>query len=151
MEEKLKEISKMLPPELEKIKILIDTLLDTKSNDRKTNLQYLERNKSISCPKNNKHRIKKNGHKNGTQRYWCHDCHKAFSITNESIVQYSVLSYQQFKKLLQCMYDYKSLTETALEVGISRTSVFEIQIKIFNELDQLYNNIKLKEIVQVDE
>lgn len=151
MEENIKILSEMLPPELEKIKVLIERLLQVKTNNRKTNLDYLERNKTIYCPKDIHHRIKKNGHKNGTQRYWCHDCQKAFSITSDSIAWHSLLSYQQFKKILQCMYDYKSLTETALETGITRTSVFEIQIRIFDVLDQIHDTVKLREVVQVDE
>lgn len=49
------------------------------------------------------------------------------------------------------MYDYKQLNETALEVGISETSVFEIEIKIFDSLDQISNTKLLKGIIQVDE
>lgn len=144
-------INKMLPPELDVVKKLIDTLIEIKPKERLTNLEYLERKKNINCPININHHIKKNGHKNGTQRYWCYDCLKSFSITDSSIVRHSQLTYHQFKTLLQCMYDYKPLNETALEVGISETSVFEIEIKIFDALDTMHNDIILKGIVQVDE
>lgn len=146
-----KMINKMLPPELIKVKKLIDALLETKPNERLTNLEYLERQKNIKCPIDENHHIKKNGHKNGTQRYWCYDCKSSFPITNSSIVKYSKLTYKQFKTLLQCMYDYKPLVETALEVGISETSIFEIEIRIFEALDKIHNDIILKGIVQVDE
>ena len=63
-----KMINKMLPPELIKVKKLIDALLETKPNERLTNLEYLERQKNIKCPIDENHHIKKNGHKNGTQR-----------------------------------------------------------------------------------
>ena len=36
-----KMINKMLPPELIKVKKLIDALLETKPNERLTNLEYL--------------------------------------------------------------------------------------------------------------
>lgn len=49
------------------------------------------------------------------------------------------------------MYDYKPLVETALEVGISETSIFEIEKRIYEELDKIHNDIVLKGIVQVDE
>lgn len=144
-------IKKMLPPELEIAKELIDKLLSSKSVQRLTNLEYLERKKTIVCPIDKNHHFKKNGHKDGTQRYWCYDCCKSFSITHDSVVKYSSLNYLQLKKLLQCMYDYKPLNETALEIGISKTSVFEIEIKIFDSLDQISNAKLLKGIIQVDE
>lgn len=146
-----KHISKLLPPQLEQAKKLIDQLLDFKHNSRNTNLEYLEQEKVIKCPFNCNHKIKKNGHKNGTQRYWCYICKKSFSITDSTIVKHSSLSYHQFKKLLQCMYDYKPLNETALEIGISKTSTFEIQIRIFDVLDNIYNDVILSEVIQADE
>ena len=151
-EEVSNSISKLLPPELETARKLIDKLLEDKPQQRLTNLEYLERNKKINCPNGGSlHRIKRNGHKNGTQRYWCYNCEKSFSITHNSIVKYSYLNYFQLKKLLQCMYDYKPLIETALEVNISETSAFELEIKIFDALDQIYNNELLKGTIQVDE
>lgn len=152
MDKKIEDkINKMLPPELEEAKKLIDELTIIKPNKRLTNLEYLEKIKSIKCPIDKSHHIKKNGHKNGTQRYWCYNCYKSFSITNNSVVRHSKLTYHQFKTLLRCMYDYKPLNETALEVGISDTSVFELETKIFNALDKTSNNIILKGIVQSDE
>lgn len=147
----LKEIKSLLPPELSEIKSLVNELLETKPKIRKTNLEYLEREKEITCPIDKSHRIKKNGHKNETQRYWCHDCKKSFSITENSIAKSSFLTYQQFKKFLQCMYDFKSLVETSLEVGISETSCFELQIRIFSIINQAFENKKLKGETQVDE
>lgn len=150
-EEVSNNITKLLPPELEVAKKLIDKLLITKPQQRVTNIEYLERKKNIECPNNKNHRIKKNGHKNGTQRYWCYDCEKSFSITYNSLVEYSYLNYFQLKKFLQGMYDYKPLSEIASEVGITKTSAFELQIKIFEALDQILDNKILRGIVQVDE
>ena len=150
-EEVSSRIVKLLPPELEVAKELINKLLEDKPQQRLTNLEYLERNKKVKCPKDESHHIKKNGHKNGTQRFWRYDCEKSFSITYDSIIKYSHLNYYQLKKLLQCMYDYKPLNEIALEVGISKTSAFELEIKIFNSLNQIFSVKMLKGIVQIDE
>lgn len=150
-EEISNKIKKFLPPELEIAKELINKLLEDKPQQRTTNLEYLERNKIIKCPIDKNHYIKKNGHKNGTQRYWCHNCKKSFSITHDSIIEYSCLNYHQLKKLLQCVYDYKPLNEIASDVGVSKTSTFEFVIKIFDSLDEIYGNKKLKEVVQIDE
>ena len=101
IEEISDKISKFLPPKLEIAKNLIDKLVEDKPNQRLTNLEYLERNKKIKCSNNDNHHIKKNGHKNGTQRYWCYDCKKSFTITNNTILKYSKLTYHQLKTLLK--------------------------------------------------
>ncbi len=152
MDEKtINTINKMLPPELEEAKKLIDSLTKLKSNNRLTNLEYLEVKKDVFCSNDKTHHIKKNGHKNGAQRYWCYDCKKSFTITNNTILKYSKLTYHQLKTLLKCMYDYKPLNETALEIGISKTAVFEIEIRIFDALKNINSNHKLKGVIQVDE
>ena len=145
------KINHMLPPQLEEAKKLIDLLITTKPNQRVTNLEYLERTITICCPVNETHHIKKNGHKNNTQRIWCYDCKKSYSITHKSILEHSILNYYQLKKLLQSMYDFKSLDETSQELGIDESTVFESQIRIFDALDELNCDVKLGGIVQADE
>ena len=63
-----KMINKMLPPELIKVKKLIDALLETKPNERLTNLEYLEKQKNIKYPIDENNNIKKNDKKNRTKR-----------------------------------------------------------------------------------
>ena len=92
-EEVKNRINHMLPPELEEAKKLIDLLIATKPCKRVTNLEYLERTIKICCPINETHHIKKNGHKNNTQRIWCYDCEKSYSITHKSILEHSILNY----------------------------------------------------------
>ncbi|MBP3920571.1 MAG: hypothetical protein J6D28_03300 [Bacilli bacterium] len=151
MEEKIiNTINKISPHELDKVKKIIDELIITKPNKRLTNLEYLEKNKNIHCSVDRNHNIKKMDIKMVPKDIGAMIV-KMFSISNKSITKYSKLTYQQFKMLLQYMYDYKPLTETALEVGISETSVFELEIRIFNALDKIHNNVVLKGIIQVDE
>ena len=80
-------------------------MLNVKQLDRKTNLEYLERYKNAKCLVDETHKIKKNGHKNKTQQYWCKICKKSFFITNKTIASSSTLSYKQLKTLLKCMYE----------------------------------------------
>lgn len=134
MNEVENSISNMLPCELEIVKALVDKLLSFKVNDRITNIEYLKRHKTICCSVDDKHHIKKNGLKNGNQRYFCYDCNKSFSFTDASILNHIKLTYKQLITLLRCMYDCKSLIETSMEVGISKTSTFELQIRIFDAL-----------------
>ena len=49
------------------------------------------------------------------------------------------------------MYDYKSLIETSLEVELSKTSTFELQIRIFDALECFDSDKLLQGVVQVDE
>lgn len=152
MEEEVEKIiNNLLPPELEKVKNVVDNLLNVDQNSKNGNLKYLTREKKITCPNNANHRIKKNGHKNRTQRYWCHDCKISFSLTDKTIIKYSKINYYQIKKLLSCMYDYKPLYEIALEIGLSKTSTFELQMRIFEAIENIYGDIKLKEEIQADE
>ena len=152
MNEELKNIiSNLTLQELKSIETLVNILLDTKVNDKQPNIEVLQENKIVKCPKNINHKIKKNGHKNGIQRYWCHECNNSFSITNTSITNSSFISYSQIKTLLKCIYDHKPLHEISLETKLHKTSVFELEIRIFDALEQINNEAKLKEIVQIDE
>jgi len=94
-------IGNMLPPDLQKTKEFVDTLLNTKPYSKTTNLEYLYNTKNVVCPNNSTHYIIKNGHKNGCQRYFCKTCKIYFSITNDSILKSSILNYNQLKKCLK--------------------------------------------------
>ena len=144
-------IKSMNPNELEKISKFVSSILTNKNESRITNLDYLIKSYIPKCPNNSEHNIKKNGHKNGTQRYYCKDCEKTWSISNNKIVSSSCLNYQQLKMLLKNMYDYKPLEEISKELNISKTSLFEIQIRIFYELNQVFKDTKLSGIIQIDE
>ena len=151
MNELENKIGQMLPSELIKVKKLIDILLEFKENNNRTNLEYLKQAKSIRCDVDINHNVKKNGKKDGIQRYYCTECKKCIPLTKNTMLKHLKLTYNQLKILLKCMYDYKSLTATSLEVGICRTSVFELQIRIFDALEYIYKDEILEGIVQVDE
>ena len=114
-------------------------------------MEYLKKSKTIECDINPNHRVKKNGKKDGVQRYYCNDCKKSIPLTKNTMLEHLKLTYNQLKILLRCMYDYKSLTEISLEIGLCRTSVFELQIRIFSALEIIHNDEILEGIVQVDE
>lgn len=144
-------LSQLLPPELQVAKDFIDIFLPKEVNNRLTNVKYLNKFKQVYCTIDKTHHIKKNGTKNGIQRYYCYECKRTFSITNNSIVSHSSLNYNQFKILLKCMYDCKPISETAKEVGITETSTFELEIRIFSALEIVQKDVKLRGIVQCDE
>ena len=63
------DLEQLLPDELEKIVLFINSLFDNKVNKRLTNQEYQKNNLKIKCPNCGLTIFKKNGHKNGTQRY----------------------------------------------------------------------------------
>ena len=87
------ELEYLLPDQLERIKQVIDKLLKSKMNNRLTNQEYQKNSIDIKCPKCREKKYKKNGHKNGTQRYLCKICHKSFSITTNTLLSYSKINY----------------------------------------------------------
>lgn len=145
------EISGLLPSQLEIAKKIIEGLLDTKNNNRLTNLEYQAKYKDIKCPFCNGERYKKNGHKNGTQRYWCKKCHKSFSITTNTVLQSSKISYKQLKTIIKGLLDLNPINTIAKDSNLSQTEVYNLEIKIFTVIDGIFHDIKLKEIVEVDE
>lgn len=146
-----KNLEQLLPDELEKIIKFINSLFDNKINDRLTNQEYQKNNMEIKCPFCNSFNFKKNGHKNGTQRYYCKNCNKFFSITTNTILNYAKVTYWQLKEIIKCILDNKPILEICEQVQMSSTQVYYIEIKIFKALEITHKNIKLKGIVEADE
>lgn len=145
------DLEQLLPDELEKIVLFINSLFDNKVNKRLTNQEYQKNNLKIKCPNCGLTIFKKNGHKNGTQRYLCKNCNKSFSITTNTILNYSKIKYWQLKEFIKCILDLKPISEISEQVKISKTQVYYLEIKLFKALENIYNIVKLKGIVQVDE
>lgn len=144
-------INNMLPHQLEKAKLVIDALIEDKNGQRLTNQDYQIKYKNITCIKCGSSNLKKNGHKCGTQRYKCKDCNKFFSITSNTILENSRIKYSQLKCIIKGILDIKPIYKIALESGLSKTHVYNLEMKIFSVLDDIYGDEKLKEIVQIDE
>lgn len=145
------EIKTMLPSELEIARTLIDDLLNIKENSKISNQEYIMKYKNIQCPYCKSLNYKKNGHKNDTQRFYCKDCMKSFTITKNSLLYHTTINYYQLKTILKGIYDYKSVKEIALETKLSPTAIYTTEIKIFNSLNQNKKSIILKGVIEVDE
>lgn len=145
------ELENLLPDELENIKLFVDNLFNNKINERLTNQSYQKKDLIIKCPKCNMSNYKRNGHKNGTQRYLCKNCNKSFSITTNTILNYTKIKYWQLYKLIKCLLDAKPVAEISEEIQMSKTEVYYLEIKIFKALEKTFNDIKLRGVVQVDE
>lgn len=144
-------LEKLLPDELEKVLLFINKLFDNKINEKLTNQEYQKNVLQIKCPNCGLSIFKKNGHKNGTQRYLCKNCNKSFSITTNTILNHTRIKYWQLKEFLKCVLDLKPISEISEQVKISKTQVYYLEIKLFRALEEVYNDVKLKGIVQADE
>ena len=94
------KINNMLPSDLIKVKKLIDILLDYKINNTRTNLEYLKKSKTIECDINPNHRVKKNGKKDGVQRYYCNDCKKSIPLTKKYYAWTFKINIQSVKNFI---------------------------------------------------
>ena len=84
-----------------------------------------ERSKNgIICPHCGSAHIARNGTYHGKQRYICHDCHKSFSDTTNSILASAKLNNEQIKAIFSCMVHKDSLCETGEKVGIHWNTAF---------------------------
>lgn len=145
------ELEYLLPDQLERIKQVIDKLLKSKMNNRLTNQEYQKNSIDIKCPKFREKKYKKNGHKNGTQRYLCKICHKSFSITTNTLLSYSKINYLQLKLFIKCILESKPVVEISYELNMSQTQIYYLEMKLFSALDEVYDDVKLKGVVQADE
>ena len=144
-------INSMLPPQLEKAKIVIDSLIESENNERLTNIDYQIKYKNIACIRCGSTNLKKNGHKCGTQRYKCKDCDKYFSTTSKTILNNSRIKYSQLKCVIKGILDVKPIYKIALESQLSNTQIYNLEMRIFSILEDICKNEKLKEVIQIDE
>lgn len=145
------DLEQLLPDELEKLILFINNLFDNKINERLTNQEYQKNNLEIKCPSCGLTFFKKNGHKNGTQRYLCKNCNKSFSITTNTILEYSKIKYWQLKEFIKSLLDLKPISEISKQVKMSKTQIYYLEIKLFKAIENVYTGTKLKGIVQADE
>ena len=113
------EFKNLLPDELETIKDILDNLIITTKNDKKTNLKYQDKRKELKCPNCDNDYIVKNGFKNNIQYYKCKNCNKFFSISTNTITSNISLNYNQLLDFMLCLINYNTITETAKIVGLS--------------------------------
>ena len=140
------ELKIMLPDELEKIKLFLDELLNNKVNSRITNHQYQIKNCNIKCNKCHSTNIVKNGHKNDTQRYKCKNCNNFFSITTNTVLSYTHISYETLIKYIECMVKGYSIQMTSYETKLSKAEVYTLRIKILSILNKYHNSVILSRL-----
>ncbi len=145
--------------ELEIIKQLLQNL---NADDKKLFLKSIREKEQISeklnftkdltnCPHCHSKHFKKNGTKNGKQRYICLDCHKTFTDTNNTIFYGAKKDLSVWQKYIHCMVEKYSLRKTAEICSISLPTSFAWRHKILDTLQEIMNEVRLDGIVEVDE
>lgn len=145
-------LNNLLPDELKEIIMIAKTLLKELGNTRETNKKYQMVKRKIICPKcHSNESIVKNGHKNNTQRFKCKICNKFFSITTDTIIEHTSLTFEQFITIMDSLINIKSISKVSSEINISPREAYNIRIRILEILGLIMNNFILKEIVEADE
>ena len=96
--------------------------------------------------------VVRNGHlPNGTQRFRCKDCHKAFVPTTNTVLYKTKKPLTRYEKFVSCMVDGMSVRKTAWECGIHRNTAFRWRHKFLDALQQMAEGVILSGIVEADE
>ena len=130
--------------------VLMD-LLPSVMKSKHSNQKIIKRERElITCPSCGSVSIKRNGTKDGRQRYLCRDCHKCFSDNNNSIVYKTRHTYEQWIQFINCeLHDY-TLKDEATTINISQTTVFSWRHKLYEAIAEVKKSIILSGIIQID-
>lgn len=145
--------------EPEIVKQLFSTLSD---DDKKSFLKSIKSKEKLEpnfifskeikeCPHCKSTHFVKNGKKDGKQRFVCMDCHKTFTITNNTILFKAQKDLEIWKKYIHCMVEKYSLRKTAEICGIALSTAFFWRHKILDALQAMQNEVILDGIVEADE
>lgn len=146
------KLNSLLPDELKEIINIAEELLKELSSTKETNKKYQMAKREIVCPAcQSKTNIVKNGHKNNTQRFKCKNCNKFFSITTNSIINHTTLTFDQFITIMDSLVNVRSIAKVALELHMSEREIYNIRIRILKILGTIMNRTVLKEVIEADE
>lgn len=95
--------------------------------------------------------FKKNGKRNGRQRYKCLSCGKVFSETTKTIFSSAKLGKETLRKLIIMVIDDTKI-ETIMDVlSISSRTAYMWRMKIYKVAGQMIKNTMLSDVVWLDE
>lgn len=94
----------------------------------------------------------RNGHrKDGTQRFLCKECGKAFTVKSNSITAGTHKSLEVWENYVECMMLGLTIRKTAELCGIHKNTAFLWRHKILDALQTLTKSAKLDGIIEADE
>lgn len=144
--ELLISISKLTPFQKGRLEMYIIDALKLNESD--------ENVKPSLCPycKQETDMIKK-GFKRGKQRYQCKGCKHVFTYNSHNITMYSKIERSMFQKIILDTLNCIPLKQTAAELDLSITSVFENRHKVLCALEEILNqeDVQLSGTIEFDE
>lgn len=136
--------------DIEKLKALLSKT-DSNENVSDNSVSTNRFASGTFCPHCGEKQIKKNGHKNGVQRYLCFSCRKTFNITTNTILSSTKKDISVWNDYIDCMMNGLSIRKSAEKCGISVITAFEWRHKILDALQNMAESVKLDGIVEGDE
>lgn len=109
----------------------------------------------LKCPHCSSINYCSNGHYNtsteNVKRYRCNECGKNFTSKQNSIISNSNLSFFNWMRLINCLYNGYSIEKTARICKISTKTVHDNRQKLFYALKLLDDEVQLAGNVVIDE
>ena len=105
------------------------------------------------CPHCKSEKVTRNGRKDGRQRYHCTDCGKTFGETTNTAMNYSHYGEAVWKQVIRDTVTGISIDETAVDMGISHSTVFNMRHKVLLSLEaeEIHEPTILNNVCELDE
>lgn len=133
---------------------LLETLAGISREDVKDKDEYLNEKRfgnGIECPYCASKHIQRNGKARGYQQYRCVDCRRFFSAATGTVISYTKLPLEKWKRYIECMMANLSIRKCAEVCGINRNTSFLWRHKILDALQNMAESVVLNGIVEGDE
>ena len=106
---------------------------------------------TVACPYCHT-RARRHGYtKNGSQRYFCPNCHRSFLAATGTLLEHSRKPKEIRDKFVQCMMERKTIRESARTCGICTATAFVWRHKYLDALQSMMASVKMDGVVEADE
>lgn len=106
----------------------------------------------VVCPYCGHKHIVRNGRRaDGTQKYFCKDCHKSFVASTNTIAAQTHKPLEVWEKYISCMTQGMSLRESAIACEINLGTAFVWRHKILDALTNMCEDVRLGGITESDD
>ena len=108
--------------------------------------------KSVACPNDSSHTVVKNGKDcNNRQRYKCKECGRTFSAAYHSLSTNASQNIYVWYRFISGMLKQESIRSLSKECGICRATAENWQLKVFEALLIVAQDVKLSDVVIADD
>lgn len=94
--------------------------------------------------------VKRNGHKDGKQRYLCKDCGKTFGASTGTVFRSAKKPLSTYLQYVHCMMRGMFVRETAGSCGMGVANAFYMRHKILDALQSMQDSVTLDGVAQAD-